>query len=146
MLDKLKQALLNYLQPKAPPALEIKPEPKIADLHDTTATSKLSQKDAATKAGQPWISIISFELDPANIHSGAFELDWNDLWVSKLIRAGYKIKEDDSDRDIVDRWFTDICRNIVREIYEQEAADPLKRNDLRIINKRSLGDGRTEVS
>lgn len=150
MLDKLKQTLLNYLQPKAPPALEIKPEPKIAAESASSSESSLSEKDAATQAGRPWVNVISFELDPTNIHAGAFELDWNELWVAKLIRAGYKIRDDDTDQDIVDRWFTDICRNIVREIFEQEAADPQKREivykETRVPGSKDIGGGRREIS
>lgn len=37
------------------------------------------------------------EIDPYDINSGAFELDWNDKFVLNLIRAGYKIREDDTD-------------------------------------------------
>ena len=43
---------------------------------------------------------------------------------------------------IVDRWFQEICRNVVLETYEQEQADP----DLRRVSRRNLGDGRTEIS
>jgi hypothetical protein len=65
-----------------------------------------------------------------------------------LIKAGYKIREDDDERKIVDRWFQTVCRNIALEIYEQEVADPSKRNDdiRRVIKTKDIGDGRTEVS
>ena len=32
------------------------------------------------------------------------------------------------------------------DVYEQEIADPEKRNDIRIIQSRDIGNGRTEVS
>jgi hypothetical protein len=63
-----------------------------------------------------------------------------------LIRAGYKQKDVDTDQVVVDRWFQTVCRNIALEVYEQEIADPEKRNDIRIIQQRDLGNGRTEVS
>ena len=47
---------------------------------------------------------------------------------------------------IVDRWFQTVCRNIALEVYEQEIADPEKRDDVRIIRQKDLGDGFTEVS
>ena len=47
------------------------------------------------------------------------ELDWNDLFVAKLVRAGYQGK---TDNDIVDNWFQDVCRNVVLESYEKEQA------------------------
>jgi hypothetical protein len=47
----------------------------------------------------------------------------------------------------VDRWFQTVCRNIALEVYEQEQADPDKReSDMRIIQQRDLGNGFTEVS
>jgi len=62
-----------------------------------------------------------------------------------LIRAGYKMRDDDTDTMIVDRWWTAICRNIALEVYEQAQADPLNR-DIRPVQQRDLGNGRTEVS
>jgi hypothetical protein len=59
------------------------------------------------------------ELDAGSLERGAFELDWNDLFVAKLVRAGYQGK---TDNDIVDNWFQDVCRNVVLESYEQEQA------------------------
>ena len=100
-----------------------------------------SAKDAATKKNEPYISVLSVELDPDNVQNGAFELDWNDVFVAKLVRAGYKGKDD---AQIVDQWFQDICRNVLMENYEQWAANQTGEN--RIINRRDLGDGRTEVS
>jgi hypothetical protein len=72
-------------------------------------------------------------------------LDWNDKFVLNLIKTGYKIREDDTDQMIVDRWFQNVCRNVVLEIYEQEQADPTNR-EMRVVRSRDIGDGRTEVS
>ena len=50
----------------------------------------------------------------------------------------------DTDSDIVDRWFTQVCRNIVLETYEQyQAMDPERD---RVVKSRDIGDGRSEVS
>lgn len=110
--------------------------------------SILSDKDLATKNGEPYVSIMKVDIDPENINSGSFELDWNDKFVLNLVRAGYKIKDDDSDSVIVDRWFQTVCRNIALEVYEQQNADPVKRDSdmLRTINRRDLGNGRSEIS
>ena len=62
-----------------------------------------------------------------------------------MIKAGYKIKKNDTDADIVDRWFTDVARSIVLEMHEQMNADPDIR-DLRVIHKKDIGNNRTEVS
>jgi hypothetical protein len=113
----------------------------------------LSAKEKATLAGEPYVAIINIELDPDNVNKGSIELDWNDKFIINLIRAGYKISENDTDNDIVDRWFTQVCRNIVMEIYEQDIADPEKRmieelrnREPRIINRKDLGDGKVEIS
>jgi len=110
-----------------------------------TAPTKLkvsaSAKEAATKKGEPYINVTSVELDPDNVENGAFELDWNDIFVARLVKAGYKGRDD---AQIVDQWFQTICRNVLAENYEQwEANQP---PETRIIQKRDLGDGRSEVS
>jgi len=105
----------------------------------------LSPKELANQNNEPYIHIIRMELDPENVNNGSFELDWNDKFILNLIRAGYKIRKDDTDQDIVDRWFQTVCRNIALEIYEQKQADPENR-DLRVVRSRDLGNGRTEVS
>ena len=50
----------------------------------------------------------------------------------------------DTDADIVDRWFTNVCRNVVLETYEQDQAMNPERD--RLIKSRNIGDGRSEVS
>jgi hypothetical protein len=87
------------------------------------------------------------DLDPVDINNGSFELDWNDKFVANLIKQGYKIRADDTDSQIVDRWFQTVCRNIALEVYEQQQADPDNReSDMRVIQQRDLGGGFTEVS
>jgi hypothetical protein len=81
-------------------------------------------------------------LDPDDLRSGAFELDWNDKFIANLVRAGYQRQANEPESDIVDRWFQEICRSVVLEYYEQEQADP----DVRRLNRKNLGDGRTEIS
>ena len=103
-----------------------------------------SPKDIATQKGEPYVAIVSMELDPADINNGAFELDWNDKFIVSLIKAGYKVKKEDKDSDLVDRWFQSVCRNIALEVYEQSQADP--DNRMRIVRTKDLGNGRTEVS
>ena len=105
---------------------------------------KKSEKDLATEKGEPYVTILSMDVDPANMQSGAFELDWNDKFVANLVRAGYQMNPKDTDADIVDRWFTAVCRNIVLETYEQDQAMNPERD--RVIKSKNIGDGRSEVS
>lgn len=119
---------------------EVKEEPVEKEI-------ELTEKEKATLVGEPYISILKVELDPADINNGSFELDWNDKFVANLIKQGYKIRPDDTDAQIVDRWFQTVCRNIALEVYEQEQADPDKReSEMRVIQQRDLGNGYTEVS
>jgi hypothetical protein len=117
-----------------------KPEPKT----ETPWTKKKSEKELATERGEPYVAILSMDIDPENMQQGAFELDWNDKFVSNLVRAGYQMSPKDTDADIVDRWFTAVCRNVVLETYEQYEAMNPERD--RVVKTRNLGDGRSEVS
>ena len=107
-----------------------------------TATKKKSAVDLATEKGEPYVNIVRMDVNPENIGDGAFELEWNDIFIARLIKAGYQGKPDDTDSDIVDRWFQTVCRNVVMETWEQqEAMNPGMRT-----NKRDLGDGKSEIS
>ena len=118
-----------------------KPEPtKVTDL---PKPKKKTEKEIATERGEPYVTILSMEIDPNNLHQGAFELDWNDKFVSNLIRAGYQIKPDDTDADIVDRWFQNVCRHVVMETWEQEEA--MRKSGI-YVKTTDLGNGRKEVS
>ena len=105
----------------------------------------LSEKEKATLAGEPYVNVSKMEIDPDDINSGLVELDFNEKFVVNLIRAGYKIKETDTDNDIVDRWWVQLCKSTVLELYDQQVADPTNR-DLRMVRTKDLGNGRTEVS
>ena len=102
-------------------------------------SKKKSDKDLATEKGDPYIAILSMDVDPADINSGAFEFDWNDKFVANLKRAGYQGR---TDADLVDQWFQNVCRNVVLETYEQYEA---MNNDSRYMQSRDLGGGRREI-
>ena len=129
MFDKLK----NRFTKKKPVA-----EPK-----EPRATKK-SAKDIATEKGEPYVNILSMDIDPNDMQNGAFELDWNEIFVARLVKAGYMMSPEDKDADIVDRWFTAVCRNVVLETYEQYEAMNPERD--RVVKTRNIGDGRSEVS
>jgi len=114
-----------------------------------TATKKkidfagMTPKQIADSKGEPWVNVVQVELDPDNIGNGAFELDWNEKFITNLVRAGYKGKDDAA---LVDQWFQDVCKNVIAENYEQWEANQPVGDRPREINRRDLGDGRTEVS
>ena len=76
-------------------------------------SSRLSDKEKATARGEPWVTVINVELDPENPGQGYFELDWNLPFVQKLRDAGYT---GNNDEEIVDLWFTALCRNIGEDL------------------------------
>lgn len=100
---------------------------------------KKSDKELATERGEPYVAILSMEVDPNDISSGAFEFDWNEKFIANLLRAGYQGK---TDADLVDQWFQNVCRNVVLETYEQVEAI---NNSSRYMTSRDIGDGRREV-
>jgi hypothetical protein len=126
------EKLLQKFKKKSEPKVE---KPKVE--------KKKSDKDVATEKGEPYISIVGLDLDPNNLHEGSFELDWNQLFVTRLVKAGYMMKPTDTDSEIVDRWFQNVCRNVVLETYEQEEA---MNPQARFTQSRDIGNGRREVS
>jgi hypothetical protein len=128
------------------PTPDIIPEP-VPEVKKAPKKKELTPKEKATAAGEPYVNIISVDLDPADINNGSFELEWNDKFLVNLVKQGYKIRDDDTEAQIVDRWFQTVCRNIALEVYEQQQADPDNReSDMRVIQQRDLGNGFTEVS
>lgn len=120
------------------------PKPaKDKEITQKAAKPDKTAKELATERGEPFVSIIKMDINPENLHEGAFELDWNSVFVTRLIKAGYMMKPDDTDADIVDRWFQNICRHVVMETYEQEQA---MNPQPRFTHSRDLGDGRREIS
>jgi len=120
MLDKIKNILGKKEQPK-------------------TTTKKLSGKALADKNKEPYINILSMDVNPENLSEGSFELDWNDVFIARLMKAGYQGK---TDQDLVDQWFQNICRNVVMETYQQEQAmNPGMRT-----TKKDIGGGKSEIS
>lgn len=95
------------------------------------------EKAEATKRNEPWVSIMSLDIDYEHLNDGSFELDWNDAFITKLMKAGYEGKEE---HDLVDQWFNNVCRNVVMETYQQEQADPTKRGSY----SGNLNNGRKE--
>jgi hypothetical protein len=121
---------------------ELPVEPKKPAEPKKTRPPEKTAKELATERGEPYFDIVSMDIDPNNIHAGSFEFDWNDKMIADLVRHGYRMKPTDTDADMVDRWFQNVCRNVVLETWEQEQA----MNGNRIIRSKDIGDGRSEVS
>lgn len=125
-------------KPKKQPQPKVQAEPKAPEVD-------LTEKEAYTQRGEPWVQVLRIDVDPNNLHQGAFELDWNDIFVARLVKAGYMMKKDDTDADIVDRWFQNVCRHVVMETWEQEQAIA-KSFSNQYVRQRDIGEGRSEIS
>lgn len=87
------------------------PEPQ------TKSKKQLTPKEKATKKGEPWFTIVDIEIDNDNPRNGAFELDWNEPFIQMLRGHGLT---GDTDEEVVDQWFQDLCRQIAMETYDDD--------------------------
>lgn len=147
MFDSIKKKFSKKPEPKKRTKVELTPE-QIAEREAKKAERAAKKvkfnndpKNLATLAGEPYVNVVKVDIDPENPGNGAFELDFNDIFVARLVKAGYKGRDD---AQIVDQWFQDICRNVLAENYEQWEAN--QGRDTRAVVRKDLGDGRTEVS
>lgn len=67
------------------------------------------EKAQADARGEPFVRVVEVQLDKNNPGEGYFELDWNKVFVRRLMEAGYSGA---TEEEIVDAWFTTLCRNI----------------------------------
>jgi hypothetical protein len=121
-----------------------KRKPEVKEAQPATKSTKKSEKELATERGEPYVSMLRMDIDPNNLHQGAFELDWNDIFIARLVKAGYMMNREDTDADIVDRWFQNVCRHVVMETWEQDQA--IRNSSALYVQTRDIGDGRSEVS
>jgi hypothetical protein len=78
----------------------------------TEELAKMTEKDRATHKKEPWVGVLNTHINQDNIRNGFFELDWNEPFVLKLKQEGYGF-DGDKDEEIVDRWFRELCANVV---------------------------------
>jgi hypothetical protein len=74
-------------------------------------------KNMANFNGKEYVRVVGMELDEDSPGQGYFELDFNDNFVEYLAKSGYEGVEQDQ---IVDNWFSDLCKNIVLQDLEDE--------------------------
>ena len=100
--------------------------------------AKISPKERATEAKEPWVEVLDTHVNKDNVRNGFFELDWNEYFVFQLRSNGY---QGDSDEVIVDQWFQDLCRNI-----GAEQGINMERRASGFVNVNDLGNGKSEIS
>ena len=111
---------------------------KVAEAEQKLVEKNKTPKEIATENKEPWVAVLDTHVNKDNIRNGFFELDWNEYFVLQLRTAGYT---GDSDEEVVDKWFSELCRNLGGE----EGID-MSRRGAGYINVNNLGDGKTEVS
>ena len=103
------------------------------------------EKNIATLKGEEYIRVVGMELDPDKPGNGFFELDFNEFFVEYLAKSGYEGLEPE---EIVDSWFSDLCKNIVlSDIEDEEGVSKSVLTDSKeglIIKKLKTGDKTSE--
>ena len=74
--------------------------------------AKLTPKERSIRKKEPWVGVLNTHVNKDNIRNGFFELDWNEYFVLQLKQEGYG-EDGDKDEEIVDRWFRELCANVV---------------------------------
>ena len=88
---------------------------KIKEVNEAKEQEKnkqLSPKELATKKKEPWVGVLQTHVNKENVRNGFFELDWNRHFVLQLVKEGYGV-ENDKEEEIIDRWFRELCSNVV---------------------------------
>jgi|TARA_R110002167_G_scaffold164159_1_gene361078 hypothetical protein len=102
-------------------------------------------KNMANHNGEDYIRVVGMELDEGQPGKGFFELDFNDNFVEYLAKSGYEGLEPDQ---IVDSWFSDLCKNIVlSDLEDEEGVSKSVLTDSKeglIIKKLKTGDKTSE--
>lgn len=123
-IDKLKEQVTEQITTTAQLVEEAKDAKKIAlqkqkeaeklseQVKEEAELSKLSQKERATRKKEPWVGVLDTHINKDNIRNGFFEMDWNEAFIIKLKQEGYGANGD-NDEEIVDRWFRELCANVV---------------------------------
>ena len=76
------------------------------------STPGISDKQKATMKKEAWVGVLNTHVNKENVRNGFFELDWNDYFIVQLKQQGYGV-DDDPEEEIVDRWFRELCANVV---------------------------------
>jgi len=112
-IDKIEQDLHRAQEAlEEAKAKRIEAEKATALAQEQEELAKLNPKDRATRRKEPWVGVLNTHVNKDNIRNGFFELDWNEYFVLQLKQEGYG-EEGDPDEEIVDRWFRELCANVV---------------------------------
>ena len=112
-IDKIEQDLIKAKEAlEEAQAKQIEAEKAASLAQEQEELAKLSPKERANRKKEPWVGVLETHVNKENIRNGFFELDWNEHFVLKLKQEGYGA-DGDKDEEIVDRWFRELCANVV---------------------------------
>jgi hypothetical protein len=112
-LDKLEESIAKAEKDLIDANRRLEEAEKAANIaKEQEDLAKLTPKERAIRKKEPWVGVLETHVNQDNIRNGFFELDWNDHFVLKLKQEGYG-EEGDLDEEIVDRWFRELCANVV---------------------------------
>jgi hypothetical protein len=112
-------------------------EARLSETIEQERLAKLSPKELATEAKEPWVAVLQTHVAKDDLKNGFFELDWNEYFVLQLKQGGYS---GSTEEEIVDQWFSELCRNVGAE----EGVD-MSRRGSGYVNRALRDDGKTEV-
>ena len=127
-IDLIEQELKRKIE-----ALEQANSKSAEDIH----SDPISPKEEATLKKEPYIAVNKTHVNPDNIRTGFFELDWNEYFVLQLKENGYP---GNTDEEIVDGWFQELCRNI-----GEETGVDMNNRGKGYVNINNIGNGRSEI-
>jgi hypothetical protein len=81
--------------------------------HDPTMAEKMQNSK------EPWVNVITCDVNKDNPKEGYFELEWNPAFVKHLIKANYYGPTPEA---VVDQWFTELCTNVSLDGQAQQSA------------------------
>jgi len=128
---------IDKIELAAEVALQAKIKEQLA-VEETIRLAKLTPKERATEKEESYIAVLDTKVNKDNVRNGFFELDWNEYFIVELRLAGYN---GDTEEEIVDRWFQDLCRNI-----GSEAGVDMDGRGAGYVNVNNLGNGKAEIS
>jgi hypothetical protein len=112
-IDKIEQDLKKAQEAlEEAEAKQIEAEKAASLAQEQEELAKLNPKERANRKKEPWVGVLNTHVNSDNVRNGFFELDWNEHFVLKLKQEGYGA-DGDTDEEIVDRWFRELCANVV---------------------------------
>ena len=123
--------------PVEPAVVESKPEAKAEPKPKKPRKPRAKKQESVAPpvGNQPEVKVLKFDFDPNNPRLGSIELDWNPEFVEMLRTHGYSGITEEA---VVDAWLMDVCKTISGEVPYMD--------NVRYIQRRNLGDGKTEFS